>query len=65
MPDSSLPPAGLHPGAQVELEIGTLAYGGAGVARLDGFVVLVDRALPGERIQAEITHLSRRFARGR
>jgi 23S rRNA (uracil1939-C5)-methyltransferase len=65
VPDSSLAPAGLHPGAQVELEIGTLAYGGAGVARLDGFVILVDRALPGERIRAEITHLSRRFARGR
>ncbi|MCI0658249.1 MAG: class I SAM-dependent RNA methyltransferase, partial [Acidobacteria bacterium] len=49
----------------VELEIGKLAYGGAGVARIDGFVILVERVLPGERIQAEITQLSRRFARGR
>lgn len=65
MPDLSLPPAGLYPGARVELEIGKLAYGGAGVARLEGFVILVDQVLPGERIQAEITQLSRRFARGR
>jgi 23S rRNA (uracil1939-C5)-methyltransferase len=65
VPDVAPPPAGLHPGARMELEIDTLAYGGAGVARRDGFVVLVDRVLPGERIQAEITRLSRRFARAR
>jgi 23S rRNA (uracil1939-C5)-methyltransferase len=65
VPDIPPPPSGLRPGARVELEIDTLAYGGAGVARRDGFVVLVDRVLPGERIQAEITRLSRRFARAR
>jgi 23S rRNA (uracil1939-C5)-methyltransferase len=47
------------------LDIVDLAYGGSAVARLQGLVVLVDRALPGERVLAEITHRSKRFARAR
>jgi len=56
---------GFAPGARVELEVGDLAYGGAGVAREEGFVFLVEGALPGERVGAEITSVSRRFARAR
>ena len=56
---------GALPGNQLELEISSLAYGGGGVSRVHGLVVLVDRAVPGERVLAEITHRSKRFARGK
>ncbi len=38
----------------VSLEVTDLAYGGAGVAKLDGFVVFVERAVPGDRVLARI-----------
>ena len=36
-------------GQELELTIDSLAFGGNGVARLDGFVVFVRRGLPGDR----------------
>lgn len=43
-----------------------MAYGGEAVGRLSsGIVCFVRNALPGERIQAEITEKKKRFARGR
>lgn len=47
----------------MELTVGELAHGGAGVARLDGRVVFVDGALPGETVEAEITHRRKDFWR--
>jgi 23S rRNA (uracil1939-C5)-methyltransferase len=44
------------------LEIDSLAYGGRGVARHDGYVVFVDGALPGDRVRAEVTKAKRQFA---
>ena len=41
-----------RPGDIVELTSTTLAYGGRGVARFDGFVVFVRGALPGDRVRA-------------
>jgi len=38
----------------VELRIEALAYGGMGLARLDGYVVFVSDALPGDRVRARI-----------
>ncbi|HEU5179921.1 MAG TPA: 23S rRNA (uracil(1939)-C(5))-methyltransferase RlmD [Candidatus Polarisedimenticolia bacterium] len=49
--------------APVELTIQSLAFGGEAIARAGGMVVLVDRAVPGDRILARITQRSRRFAR--
>jgi 23S rRNA (uracil1939-C5)-methyltransferase len=46
----------------VELQVDSLAYGGNGVARLDGFVVFVRRGLPGDRVQARVTKVKRGFA---
>ncbi len=40
--------------ATVTVEIEDLAYGGLGVGKLDGFVVFVDKALPGELVSARI-----------
>ena len=34
---------------ELELAVDSLAYGGNGVARLNGFVVFVRRGLPGDR----------------
>src|SRR5919201_1043022 len=47
---------------ELELEIDSLAYGGNGVARLDGFVVFVRRGLPGDRVRARVTKVQRRHA---
>jgi 23S rRNA (uracil1939-C5)-methyltransferase len=47
---------------ELELEIESLAYGGNGVARLDGFVVFVRRGLPGDRVRARVTKVKRNHA---
>jgi 23S rRNA (uracil1939-C5)-methyltransferase len=47
---------------ELELTIDRLAYGGNGVARLDGFVVFVRRGLPGDRVRARVTKVQRRHA---
>jgi 23S rRNA (uracil1939-C5)-methyltransferase len=47
---------------ELELEIESLAYGGNGVARLDGYVVFVRRGLPGDRVRARVTKVKRSHA---
>jgi 23S rRNA (uracil1939-C5)-methyltransferase len=47
---------------ELELDIESLAYGGNGVARTDGFVVFVRRGLPGDRVRATVTKVKRGFA---
>jgi 23S rRNA (uracil1939-C5)-methyltransferase len=49
-------------GDELELRIDRLAYGGAGVARTDGYVVFVRDAVPGDRVRARITRSKRSFA---
>ncbi len=49
-------------GDELELEVESLAYGGNGVARLDGFVVFVRRGLPGDRVRARVTKVKRSHA---
>jgi tRNA/tmRNA/rRNA uracil-C5-methylase (TrmA/RlmC/RlmD family) len=44
----------------VELTIHDVAYGGRGVARLDGLVYFVDGALTGEVVRADITRRKRK-----
>lgn len=46
------------PGGLVELEVSNVAHGGVGVARLDGRVVFVSDAIPGERVVAELTDVA-------
>ena len=45
--------------------VDSLAFGGRGVARADGFVVFVAGALPGDRVRAEVTKGKKRFAEAR
>ena len=39
-------------GDGLDLDVDSLAYGGNGVARLNGFVVFVRRGLPGDTVRA-------------
>ena len=52
-------------GPRLELTVDSLAFGGEGVARHEGLVVLVDGGLPGDRVVARVVHRSRNFARAR
>jgi 23S rRNA (uracil1939-C5)-methyltransferase len=49
-------------GDELELRIDRLAYGGAGVARTNGYVVFVRDAVPGDRVRARVTKSRRSFA---
>ncbi|HET6998617.1 MAG TPA: 23S rRNA (uracil(1939)-C(5))-methyltransferase RlmD [Solirubrobacterales bacterium] len=52
-------------GEVLEVEIDSLAFGGRGVARTDGFVLFVAGALPGDRVRAEVTKAKKRHAEAR
>ncbi len=54
--------APVQKGEEVELDVDSLAYGGSGVGRVDGFVVFVRGALPGDRVRARVTKVKRGFA---
>jgi 23S rRNA (uracil1939-C5)-methyltransferase len=49
-------------GEELDLRIDSLAYGGNGVARLNGFVVFVRRGLPGDTVRARVTQVKRSHA---
>jgi len=51
-------------GEELELHIDSLAYGGNGVGRHDGFVVFARGGLPGDTVRARITKVKRGFAEG-
>ena len=54
--------APVRTGDELELSVDSLAYGGNGVARKDGFVVFVRRGLPGDTVRARVTKVKRGFA---
>jgi len=56
---------GARRGELLEVEIESLAFGGRGVARVEGRVVFVAGALPGDRVRAEVTKAKRSFAEAR
>jgi 23S rRNA (uracil1939-C5)-methyltransferase len=53
------------PGDELELTIDSLAFGGAGVARSDGYVVFVAGTVPGDRVRAVIGKRKRAYAEAR
>ncbi|HZB78055.1 MAG TPA: 23S rRNA (uracil(1939)-C(5))-methyltransferase RlmD [Solirubrobacteraceae bacterium] len=61
------PPTSTRParGAELELTVDSLAHGGSGVARLDGYVVFVAGALPGDRVRAVVGKSKRAYADAR
>jgi 23S rRNA (uracil1939-C5)-methyltransferase len=58
-------PARPSRGDELDLRIDSLANGGAGVARLDGYVVFVRDAIPGDRVRAVVTKRKRAYAEAR
>jgi 23S rRNA (uracil1939-C5)-methyltransferase len=54
--------APVQKGEELEVRIDSLAYGGSGVGRVDGFVVFVRGGLPGDRVRARVTKVKRGFA---
>jgi 23S rRNA (uracil1939-C5)-methyltransferase len=49
-------------GAELELAVDSLAYGGSGVARTDGYVVFVRGGFPGDRVRARVVKRKRAYA---
>jgi 23S rRNA (uracil1939-C5)-methyltransferase len=49
----------------LELRIDKVAYGGQGVARLDGLVLFVRGAIPGDRVRAQVVKKKRDYAEAR
>ncbi len=58
-------PARPQRGDELELTIDSLAFGGAGVARTEGYVVFVAGAIPGDRVRAVIGKRKRAYAEAR
>jgi 23S rRNA (uracil1939-C5)-methyltransferase len=54
-----------HRGDELELTVDSLAFGGAGVARTNGYVVFVSGAIPGDRVRAVIGKRKRAYAEAR
>jgi 23S rRNA (uracil1939-C5)-methyltransferase len=54
-----------HSGDELELRVDSLAFGGAGVARLDGYVVFVSGAVPGDVVRAVVGRSKRGYAEAR
>ena len=52
-------------GDELELTVDSLAYGGNGVARRDGYVVFVAGGLPGDRVRAVVGKAKRAYAEAR
>ena len=52
-------------GELLELTVDSLAFGGAGVARLDGYVVFVADGIPGDRVRAVVQKSKRAYAEAR
>ncbi len=53
---------GLKKGGFIELEITGMAFGGKGLAKVDGLAVFVEKAVPLDRIKARIVKKKKSFA---
>ena len=49
-------------GQQLELEITDIAFGGKGLAKVDGLTVFVDKGIPGDRVVVRIRKKKKSFA---
>ncbi len=52
-------------GQEIELEITDLAFGGRGIAKVDGFTVFVDQAVPQDRVLARVFKRKKNYAEAR
>ena len=63
--NAKAPPPSLAKGTEVDLAIEKLAFGGKALGRVDGFVVFVEHAVPGQTVRVRITRKKAQFAEGR
>ncbi len=54
----------IRKGAELDLEITKLAFGGNAIAYVEGLVVFLDRGIPGQRARARITRKKSQYAEG-
>jgi len=52
-------------GQELELAVGDIAFGGRGLARIDGLAVFVDQAVPGDVVRARIFKKKKNYAEAR
>ena len=52
-------------GKELELQVERLTFGGKGLARVNGFVVFLERTIPGQRVLARITRKKPSYAEAR
>lgn len=64
-PQNSPPARPFKKGETVELSVEDLAFGGRGIARVEGFVLFVEGALPGDRVRAVVTKRKPHYAEAR
>ncbi len=50
---------------EISLDITGIAFGGRGIARVDGYTVFVDKAIPGDRVVARIVKKKKSYAEAR
>ncbi|MBM4287746.1 MAG: 23S rRNA (uracil(1939)-C(5))-methyltransferase RlmD [Deltaproteobacteria bacterium] len=60
--DELSPAPALTKGAEVDLDIDKLAFGGKALGRINGLVVFVAGALPGQRLRVRLTRKKAHFA---
>lgn len=52
----------LQKGQIVELDIHTMAFGGAGLGKYEGLTVFVENTMPGDKVRASLTKIKKQFA---
>lgn len=55
----------LKKGQELELSVSDLAFGGKGIARVDGLTVFVDKAVPGDQVEVRIVKRKKNYAEAR
>ena len=55
----------LKKGQQIDLEITDIAFGGKGLARVEGMAVFVEQAVPQDRVRAQIVKKKKNWAQAR
>jgi 23S rRNA (uracil1939-C5)-methyltransferase len=55
----------LKKGTELELVVESLTFGGSGMVRVNGFVIFIDRTLPGQHVLARITRKKKSYAQAK
>ncbi len=56
---------GVKKGQELELEVADIAFGGRGLAKVDGFAVFIDQAVPRDYVRVRVFRKKRNFAEAR